>query len=59
LIIIHLIKNNQDIRYYGGLSDIIPFVRIVFYTSYFIYNRMSILSGILFKRFNYGILIYL
>jgi len=32
-IIIHLIKNNQDIRYYGGLRDIIPFVRMVFYTS--------------------------
>jgi NADH-ubiquinone oxidoreductase chain 5 len=40
-IIIHLIKNNQDIHYYGGLRDIIPFkgakryhsLSIVFYTS--------------------------
>jgi len=29
--IIHLMKNNQDIRYCGGLNEIIPFISVFFY----------------------------
>jgi len=30
-IVIHLMKNNQDIRCCGGLREIISFVRVIFY----------------------------
>jgi len=44
-IIIHLIKNNQDIRYYGGLKEIIPFIIIVFYVSILSIIGCPFLSG--------------
>jgi len=44
-IIIHLIKNNQDIRYCGGLNEIIPFISIVFYVSILSIIGCPFLSG--------------
>jgi NADH:ubiquinone oxidoreductase subunit 5 (subunit L)/multisubunit Na+/H+ antiporter MnhA subunit len=41
-IIIHLMKNNQDIRYYGGLRDVVPFV---FYISILSMIGCSFLAG--------------
>jgi len=44
-IIIHLIKNNQDIRYCGGLNEIIPFTNIIFYVSVLSIIGCPFLSG--------------
>jgi len=45
-VIIHLMKNNQDIRYYGGLSEIIiSFVRVVFYVDILSMIECPFLAG--------------
>jgi NADH:ubiquinone oxidoreductase subunit 5 (subunit L)/multisubunit Na+/H+ antiporter MnhA subunit len=44
-VIIHLMKNNHDIRYYGGLSEIIPSVRLLFYVSILSMTGCPFLAG--------------
>jgi len=45
MIIIHLMKNNQDIRCCGGLRDIIPFASLCFY---FVNDGMPVFGWVLF-----------
>ena len=53
--IIHSLSNEQDMRKYGGLSQLLPFTSYYAFNWIFIFNGFSFFNRILFKRFNFRI----